>query len=72
MYWNKKGFTLIELLVVIVLIGVISLVAIPNVREFIINREYKNDVYKISTIINSLQSDLQSKKPTQIQHYLMS
>ena len=62
MYWNKKGFTLIELLVVIVLVGVTSLVAIPNVREFIINREYKNDVYKISTIINSLQSDLQSKK----------
>jgi prepilin-type N-terminal cleavage/methylation domain-containing protein len=68
-YWNKKGFTLIELLVVIVLIGVTSLVAIPNVREFIINREYKNDVYKISTIINSLQSDLQSKK-TDIQSTL--
>jgi len=61
-YWNKKGFTLIELLVVIVLIGAMSLVAVPNVREFIINREYKNDVYKISAIINSLRSDLESKK----------
>jgi len=60
--WNKTAFTLVELLVVIVLIGVIALVATPNVREFINNREYKNDVYKISAIINSLRSNLESKK----------
>jgi prepilin-type N-terminal cleavage/methylation domain-containing protein len=59
---NKKAFTLIELLVVIVLIGITSLVAVPNVREFIINREYKNDVYKIATIANSLRNDLETKK----------
>ena len=59
---NKSAFTLIELLVVIVLIGITSLVAVPNVREFIINREYKNDVYKIATIANSLRNDLETKK----------
>lgn len=59
---NKKGFTLIELLVVITLIGIVSLVAIPNVREFIINKEYKNDVFKIASIINKLKSDLDSGK----------
>jgi prepilin-type N-terminal cleavage/methylation domain-containing protein len=59
---NKKAFTLIELLVVILLIGITSLVAVPNVREFIINREYKNDVYKIATIANSLRNDLETKK----------
>lgn len=62
MQLNKKAFTLIELLVVIVLIGITSLVAIPNVREFIINKEYKNDVYKIATIANSLRNDLETKK----------
>jgi prepilin-type N-terminal cleavage/methylation domain-containing protein len=59
---KKEGITLIELLVVIVLIGVISLVAVPNVRDFIITRDYKDGINKINTIINTARSDIDSKK----------
>ena len=38
---NKKGFTLTELLAVIVIIGIISLIAIPNVVN--ISDNVKND-----------------------------
>ncbi len=30
---NKKGFTLVELMLVIVIIGIISVITIPNIME---------------------------------------
>ena len=32
---NKKGFTLVEILAVIIIIGLVALIAVPNVRKFI-------------------------------------
>ena len=32
---NKKGFTLIELLAVIIILGVLMIIAIPSVTEYI-------------------------------------
>jgi prepilin-type N-terminal cleavage/methylation domain-containing protein len=36
---SSKAFSLLELLVVIALLGIVSLVAIPNVREWLVKRE---------------------------------
>ena len=33
---NKKGFTLIELLAVIVILGIIMVIAVPMVQEYIL------------------------------------
>ena len=34
---NKKGFTLIELLAVIIILGVLMIIAIPSVTQYISN-----------------------------------
>ena len=56
----KKAFTILELLVVIIIIGVVSIVAIPNVREFLTERETKSGVFTIVGIADSFKSNLES------------
>jgi prepilin-type N-terminal cleavage/methylation domain-containing protein len=56
----KKAFTILELLVVIIIIGVVSIVAIPNVREFLTERETKSGVFSIVGIVDSFKSNLES------------
>jgi len=57
---KKKAFTLIELLVVILLIGIVSVIAIPNVKVFLIEKETRNDVLAMASIADSLKVDLNS------------
>ena len=59
---SKKAFSLIELLVVVVLIGIISIVAVPNVKSFFADRELRSAVLKISSIVTSLKSEVESGK----------
>lgn len=51
---NRKGFTLVELLAVIVILGVIMLIAVPNVMS-IVDKEkkttYIQDAYKLQTLV---------------------
>lgn len=49
---NKKGFTLIELLMVIVLIGILSLILVPN----IVSLFNKNNVKSCESLRNNIIS----------------
>ena len=71
---NKKAFSLIELLVVLVLIGIVGMVAIPNVKDFFAERELRAAVFKIASIVNGLKSELDSSKsdPTTNLNYEMA
>ena len=53
-----KAFSLIELLVVLVLIGIISVVAVPNVRSFLSEREMRNDLILITDSISKMRTEM--------------
>jgi prepilin-type N-terminal cleavage/methylation domain-containing protein len=55
---KTKAFSLIELLVVFVLIGIISVVAVPNIRSFLSEREMRNDLILITDSINKMRTDM--------------
>ena len=55
---NKKGFTLIELLAVIVILGVLLMIAIPKVSQYI-NRSKKDSfVDEAKLYIDAVRNDL--------------
>ena len=47
-----KAFTIIELLVVLVIIGIFSAIAYPNVSSWIADREVRKEVYDVVNLIN--------------------
>jgi len=57
---KKIAFTIIELLVVILLIGIVSVVAIPNIKPILIERETRSAVFDLAGFVDSLKSDLSS------------
>ena len=55
---KQKGFSLIELLVVIAVLGVISIVAVPNIREWIVKKEMEKDLNTIMSIVKNVSNDI--------------
>ncbi len=59
---NKKGFTLIELLAVILVLGIISLIAIPSVSAVV--EQSKKGSLEVST--NNLVKEVKTKCTTEL------
>ena len=54
-----KGFNVLELLIVIAIIGVLSAVAYPNFSEWRKDRETRNSVVKIKSLIEGINAQVQ-------------
>ena len=59
---KKKGFTIIELLVVLAVLGVFSVVAYPNISNWITDREVKKEAYEIITYLKERRNEVQTGK----------
>ena len=57
---KKKGFTIIELLVVLVVIGIFSTFAYPNITSWITDREVRGETYKFVAEIEQMKSKVTS------------
>jgi prepilin-type N-terminal cleavage/methylation domain-containing protein len=55
---KQKGLSLIELLVVIALLGIVSVVAIPNIREWLVKKEIEKDLNTIQSIVKNMSNDI--------------
>lgn len=58
---NKKGFTLVELLAVIIILGVLLIIAVPKVSQYITNSKKDSFVAVAKLVIKSARHDLTSE-----------
>lgn len=61
MKMNKKGFTLIELLAVIVILGVLLMIAVPKVTQYITNSRKNSFISEAGIFINAVRNDATSE-----------
>ena len=57
-----RGFTILELLVVLVVMGVFTTIAYPNISSWITDREVKKEVYETVTFIKERKAEVTSGK----------
>ena len=59
---NIKGLNILELLVVLVIVGLISALAFPNISSWTKERETRNAVQKIKALMTNINSQVQRGK----------
>lgn len=69
---NNKGFTLIEILAVIVIIGVLALIAIPNVNRLIESSRKKDFIIDAKTYISIFRNGIASREYTTVDESICS
>ncbi len=50
----RKGFTLIELIAIIMILGILTVIALPNISKIIKESKTKKLYYSINTIVDSV------------------
>ena len=63
---NKKGFTLIELLAVVIILGVVMMIAVPNVLSMLDRNKKETFIEHAKTMIN--QAEYTLRKDTSIDY----
>ena len=61
---SQAGFTLVELLIVVSILGLISMVVVPNVGKFIgtgKTESYESELHNVQTSVIALLADSQAK-----------
>ena len=54
---KDRGFTLIELMVAVLILGILTSMALPSFREFIINQRIKSASFDLMSAINQARSE---------------
>ena len=57
-----KALTILELLVVIAILGIFTVVAYPNITNWIADREVRKEVYETVQFIKDRKSEVESGK----------
>ena len=66
-----KGFNLLELIVVVVLIGIVSAIGYPNFSEWRLERETRNSVIKIKSLIQGINAQVQRGQYAFVQAHIL-
>ena len=59
---NRKGFTLIEVIAVIIIIGVMMLVAVPNVTSYILNSRKASFATDVHAYIETIRAEYEGRE----------
>ena len=59
---NRKGFTLIEVISVIIIIGIIMLIAVPNVTDYIFGSRRSSYATDIHAYIETVRAEYESRE----------
>ena len=69
---NNKGFSILELIVVVLIIGIISAVAYPNISHWNKARQIENSAIQIKTLFTNINSQVQRGNYGFVQVYINS